>query len=224
LVRAMARGLRLWRPGGTRPGPGSARDDRALFNGREPRMIRTLTVAALAFGLGANARAEDSSAPLPDEYFAMKAYAEGLAEVAKSQLAIEKASDAEVKAFAQQMVKDHTAVNEKIAKIARTKGIELPQKVDFVHARAAERLAKLSGSDFDKAYMMAQIGAHEDAIHLFGHESHKGKDAELKALAHETLPNLWNHAKHAFTIAGEKEEFAKLHKIHEYAKDVMSGK
>ena len=58
---------------------------------------------------------------------------------------------------------------------------------------------------------MAQIGAHKDAIHLFGHESHKGEDAELKGLASKTLPDLWTHAKMAFDLAGEKREYEKFH-------------
>ena len=145
-------------------------------------MMRALTLAALA-ALTTQARAQDSTAvPLGDEYFAMKAYAEGLAEIAKSQLAYQKASDSGVKAFAEKMVKDHTECNEKIAELARKKGIALPTAIDAVHTTAIARLGRMSGSDFDKAYMMAQIGAHKDALHLFEHESHKGEDPELKAL------------------------------------------
>jgi putative membrane protein len=48
--------------------------------------------------------------PLGDEVFAMKAYCEGMAEVVKSKLACEKATQPAVKAFAQQMVKDHHRV------------------------------------------------------------------------------------------------------------------
>jgi putative membrane protein len=188
-------------------------------------MIRSMTFAALAMAIATNARAQDASnVPLGDEYFAMKAYSEGLAEVAKSQLAAERATEPGVKAFAEKMVKDHTECNQKIAQLASSKGIPLPRAIDAVHSAAINRLAKLSGSDFDKAYLMAQIGAHKDAIHLFGHEAHKGEDAELKALASKTVPDLWAHAKMAFDLAGEKREYEKFHKIMEYAKQVMAEK
>ena len=136
-------------------------------------MIRTLTLAALV-ALAPAVRADDScSCSLGDEYFAMRAYADGMAEVAKSKLACEKASDSGIKAFAEKMVKDHTECNEKLAELARKKGITLPTAMDPIHAVAIARLGKMSGTDFDKAFMMAQIGAHKAALLLFGHEAYK---------------------------------------------------
>ena len=188
-------------------------------------MIRTLTLAALAAGLATNAIAQDSrSLTLADEYFVMRAYSDGVAEVAKSKLAVEQAGDPAVKAFAEKMVKHHGECNAKLADLAARKAITLPKGLDPVHAVAIGRMAKLTGSDFDKVYLMAQIGAHEDAIQLFGRESFKGKDDEVKELAHEAMPKLWAHAKMAFELAGEKAEYEKFHKIHEYAKEVMHVK
>lgn len=187
-------------------------------------MMRALSFTALvAFAPMARAD-EPCSCSLGDEYFAMRAYADGMAEVAKSKLAREKAADAGVKAFAEKMVEDHTECNEKIAELAKKKGITLPTAIDPIHATAIGRLAKLSGSDFDKAYMMAQIGAHKSALLLFGHEERQGEDPELKELAHKALPHLEHHAKAAFEVAGEKQEGEKFCKIHEYAKQVMNEK
>lgn len=188
-------------------------------------MIRTLTFAALAFGLAAPARAQDShSISLGDEYFIMRAYSDGMAEVAVSKLAAEKATEPGIKEFAEKMVKHHSECNRKLAEVAGIKAIILPKGPDAVHATATARLAKLSGSDFDKAYLMAQIGAHEDAIQLYGREAFKGRDDEVKDLAHEAMPELWSHVKMAFELAGEKEEYEKFHKIHEYAKGLMKVK
>jgi putative membrane protein len=187
-------------------------------------MFRMLSFAVLV-AFAPNGRTQDSSSvPLGDEYFAMKAYAEGVAEVAKSQLASERASNPAVKAFAAQMVKDHTECNTRIAEVARQKGIALPATIDAVHTAAIARLGRMSGSDFDKAYMMAQTCAHVDALHLFGHEARKGEDPELKTMATKTIPTLQEHAKAAFELAGEKEEYQKFCKIQEYAKQVMAEK
>jgi putative membrane protein len=183
-------------------------------------VIRTLALAAIV-ALATNAHAQVlTSVPLGDEYFAMKAYADGLAEVVKSQLALERATQPGIKAFAERMVKDHTQCNNKIAEMARKKGIAF----DAVHTAVINRLAKMSGSDFDKAYLMAQIGAHKDALHLFDHEVWKGEDADLKELALKALPTLQDHAKSAFELAGEKQEYQKFCKIQEYAKQVMAEK
>jgi putative membrane protein len=187
-------------------------------------VIRTLTLAAVA-ALATSAYAQDSSSvPLGDEYFAMKAYSEGMAEVVKSQLAIERATQPAIKAFAERMVKDHTKCNNEIVELARKKGIALPATVDPIHTAVINRMARMSGSDFDKAYLKAQMCAHMDALHLFGHESRKGEDTELKQLAHKAMATLQDHAKEAFELAGEKQEYQKFYKIHEYAKQVMEEK
>jgi putative membrane protein len=187
-------------------------------------MIRTLTLAVVV-ALATNVRAQETpSVPLGDEVFAMKAYSEGIAEIAKSRLACERATQPGVKEFAERMVRDHTECNNKVAETARKKGIALPTAIDAVHTIAIARLGKLSGSDFDKTYLMAQMCAHKDALHLFSHESHKGEDADLKELAAKALPTLQDHAKMAFELAGEKAEYQKFCKIQEYAKQVMAEK
>lgn len=187
-------------------------------------MIRTLTAVALfAAVAAAPARAQDT-VPLEDEYFAMKAYAEGLAEIAKSKLATTKATDPAVRQFAEKLVKDHTECNRKIYDLAAKKRIPLPTAIDAVHSTALRRMETLSASDFDKAFLKAQICAHKEALHLFEHQSHKGEDADLKALAHETIPTLQDHTKSAFDLAGEQKEYAKYCKVQDYAKQVWAEK
>jgi len=188
-------------------------------------MIRTLPLTFLVAALATIAHAQDSSTvPLGDECFAMKAYAAGTAEVAMSRLALQRASSADIKKFSDRMIKDHTECNNKIVELARTKRIPLPTTMDAIQATILARMSKMTGSDFDKAFMMAQIGAHKDALGLFGHEAHNGEDADLKALAHKTIPTLESHTKMAFDLAGEQEKYKKFHKVYEYAKQVMDEK
>jgi putative membrane protein len=97
---------------------------------------------------------------------------------AKSKLACEKATQPAIKAFAEQMVKDHSECNNKIAEAAQKKGITLPTTLSPIHTIAIAKMAKMSGSDFDKTYLMAQKCAHVEAIQLFEHESCKGEDPE----------------------------------------------
>jgi len=172
-----------------------------------------------------NAQAQTSMPlSLGDEYFAMKAYADGTAEVAKSRLALERASNAGIRNFAQQLIRDHTECNNKIVELARAKRIPLPNTIDAVHTAAMNRLAGMSGSDFDKAFTMAQIGAHKEALLLFGHEAHKGQDQDLKSLAQQTIPVLEKHTQMAYEMAGENDEYQKFQKIRDYSKQVMGDK
>jgi putative membrane protein len=191
-------------------------------------MTRILSFAVLVV-LATNAHAQQvqpppSNVPIGDEAFAMKAYCEGLSEVAKSQLAVRQASQANIREFAEKMVKQHTETNNKIVEMARKKGIPLPNAIDPVSNVVISRLSRLSGSDFDKAYLAGQMCAHKDALHLFGHESRKGEDSELRDFAKQTIPTLQHHTKMAFDLAGEKQEYDKHAKIEKYAKEVFEEK
>jgi putative membrane protein len=199
-------------------------------------MIRTLTFAAfaaLATVVASTADAQVASTPrtqdtpavsIGDEYFAMKAYSEGTAQVALCRLAVERATDPELKKFAEEMIRDHINCDNKIIELARTKGIPLPTTLEAVCATMINRIGRLSGSDFDRAFMKAQMCGHMAALHLYGRQSHKGEDADLKAFASEALPKLEAHTKQAFELAGEKDEYQKFEKVRDFAKQVWSGK
>jgi putative membrane protein len=187
------------------------------------RIFTLAAVVALATVTTASGQVT-SSVPLGDEYFAMRAYSDGLAEISVSQLAVSRATQPNVREFAERMVRDHTKCNNDIVELARQKGIALPVVLDAVHSAAINRLAAISGSDFDRAYLKAQMCAHMGALHLFGHEARKGEDQQLKAFADKHLATLQDHAKSSFELAGEKQEYQKLCKIHDYAKQVMAEK
>lgn len=122
----------------------------------------------------------------PDTAFANKACIGGMAEVALGKLALTKTSSAKIKDFANMMVTDHSKINDELMAIAKTKGITLPATVDAEHQKKIDDLTKLSGSDFDKAYVTAMLGGHKKVLALLQDEAKNGKDAELKAFAAKT--------------------------------------
>src|SRR4051794_5483653 len=92
-----------------------------------------------------------------DTGFALKAAQGGLAEVKMGQLAQEKASNPDVKAFGQQMVDDHTKANDELKTLAQGQSMNLPADVDAKHQAKYDKLSKLSGADFDKAYVKDMV-------------------------------------------------------------------
>src|ERR1700722_11878776 len=64
---------------------------------------------------------------MQDKMFLRKAAEGGIAEVKLGQLAVEKASSDDVKAFGQKMVEDHTKINSDIARVADSMGVMLPK-------------------------------------------------------------------------------------------------
>src|SRR5436190_3450929 len=65
-----------------------------------------------------------------DTLFVREAAIGGLAEVKSAELAKSKASSAQVKSFAEQMVKDHMKANQELEQLAKQKGMELPTALD----------------------------------------------------------------------------------------------
>lgn len=125
----------------------------------------------------------------------------GLAEVEGGQLAARKATSADVKAFAERMVKDHGAANEELERIAAAKGVELPTQLDRKHRSELERLQKLSGSDLDRAYMNHMVQDHRKDVAQFRKAAKDMKDAEVKQFASRTLPTLEDHLRMAEKVA-----------------------
>ena len=139
----------------------------------------------------------------PDTMFAIKAAQGGLAEVKLGQLATEKASDPDVKAFGQQMVDDHTKANDKLKEVAQSEKITLPSDVNGHQKSMYDRLSKLSGADFDHAYVKSMVKDHEEDVKEFQKEANKGKNEKIKGFASETLPVIQSHLEKIKTIQGK---------------------
>jgi putative membrane protein len=95
-----------------------------------------------------------------------------------------------VKQFAQRMVTDHGKANEQLTQLAQQKGIALPTDMDAKHKYLIDRLSKLSGAEFDRAYSREVLRAD---VKEFQHQFKSGKDADVKAWAAQTLPVLQEH-------------------------------
>ena len=130
-----------------------------------------------------------------DATFVKKAADGGMAEVALAKLAQEKASNADVKSFAATLEKDHTAANDELKEVASKKNITLPASPSKNHQALHDKLAKLSGAEFDKAYVSAMLEDHQKDVREFARVSSASGDADVKAFATKTLPTLKDHLK-----------------------------
>jgi putative membrane protein len=138
-----------------------------------------------------------------DETFLLKAAEGGNAEVMVGKLAAEKASDPDVKAFGQQMVDDHTKANEQLKAVASKKGMTVPDSPGPKHQSMYEKLSKMQGADFDKAYVKAMVKDHEEDVKDFQKEADKGKDEQIKGYASSTLPVLQQHLDKVKALQGK---------------------
>jgi putative membrane protein len=95
------------------------------------------------------------------------------------------------------MVDDHGKANDELKTLAQNKSITLPTTLDPKHKATVDRLSKLSGDAFDRAYMTEMLKDHRKDVAAFKTESTSGKDADIKAFASKTLPTLEEHLKMA---------------------------
>jgi putative membrane protein len=148
-------------------------------------LLTVLIIVGLSWGVGQTAAAQrkSKSAKNPDATFVHQASGAGLAEVQAGNMALERAASAEVKAFGQRMVDDHTQANQELTTLAQAKHIPVATKLDQKHQAMADKLAKLQGAEFEQAYMAGQLADHEEAVRLFTTQAKQGKDAELKGVS-----------------------------------------
>ncbi len=117
-----------------------------------------------------------------------------MAEVEHGRSALQKTQNEQVKKFAQQMVDDHTKGLEEVRKVAAARNVTLPTTLDAKHKAMADRLDKLSGESFDRAYMeQAGVASHKEAHQLVTKAASSARDSEVKALASRLQPTIHQH-------------------------------
>jgi putative membrane protein len=132
--------------------------------------------------------------------FLIRAAQGGRAEVKLGRLAAEKASSTDVKAFGRQMVEDHGKANEDLKSVAESEGMTLPSDMNGKQQAMYNHLSKLSGDEFDSAYVKGMMMDHEEDIKDFKKESQSGTDEKIKRFAAQTLPVIEGHLDKLKTI------------------------
>src|SRR6185369_11383823 len=128
-----------------------------------------------------------------DKTFVQKAAICGLAEVEMGKLAQQKAASDQVKQFGTRMVDDHSKANDALKQVASSKGIALPSDLDAKQKSKMAKLEKLSGAQFDRAYMDDMVADHKEDVSKFQKQAKSGSDADIKGFASKTLPTLQEH-------------------------------
>jgi putative membrane protein len=125
-----------------------------------------------------------------------------LAEIRTAEMALERASSADVKAYAQSIIDEHKAAGEQLKQAASAAALAPPpETLDDFHMRRINDLNETDGdADFDADFMALQVDAHNDAIDLFKDYAQDGDIAQLKSFASNTLPKLEEHKTKAETL------------------------
>lgn len=125
----------------------------------------------------------------------------GMTEVKLGELATKQAKDPDVKQFGQMMIDDHSKANEQLKQLASNKGVDLPNEISQKHQEMYDRLSKLEGDEFDKAYIADMLEDHKKDVAKFQEEAQSATDPQVKEFAANTLPVLQKHLESVQKIA-----------------------
>ena len=136
-----------------------------------------------------------------EKTFIKDAASGGMMEVQLGQMAQQKGISQEVKDFGKRMETDHGKANQELEGIVMKKRMKLPTKLAVKHKKTVDKLANLTGDQFDKKYAVEMVKDHKKDVEKFSKMSKKLKDPELKGWVDKTLPVLEQHLQHAKDMA-----------------------
>ncbi len=115
-------------------------------------------------------------------------------EIQASQIAAQKATDPNVREFAQKLVNDHQQMSQDLQNLASSKGVTLPSdQLEKSDMRKLDKLNKASGDRFDRLYVKDMMKDHKDDIKDFKSEAKKGQDRDLEQWASSHVNGLQQH-------------------------------
>lgn len=171
-------------------------------------MIKKAALVGIASMLAIAVPAQAAEGP-SDPEIAHIAYTAGTIDVSAAQQALTKSGDKAVRAFAEEMVRDHQAVNEKALALVKKLNVTpadnaISASLSRDAAATAKRLAALDGAAFDRAYLQNEVAYHKAVNGALESTLIPSADnGELKALLETGLTLFREHQAHAEHVLAE---------------------
>jgi putative membrane protein len=157
-----------------------------------------IAMTMLVLALPVTVRADDKviekrdpdQGPRNDTEFLARTLAANIAEIKIAERAVGKASDAEVKKFAREMLNDHTKARDELMDRAKAMKLAVVEGLETNTRNQIDQLSKLDGKAFDREYMRHMVNNHEKALKLYQSWAAKSQDKDLRELASRTIPTV----------------------------------
>jgi putative membrane protein len=161
----------------------------------------TLLAALLVYVLIGGSQAGEKTARPLDKDFLIKVASAHNAEIEISKLADKHAGSADVKDFANMLVKEHKSAYDQMGELLKNRKIGVVAGLEKETRDELKRLGKLEGAEFDREYLNCMIREHKTAIGIFENQAKNGQEADIRGYAQEMLPDLRKHLKKAEELA-----------------------
>jgi len=123
----------------------------------------------------------------------------GRTEVKLANVAAHVSQNPRILRFAKMMITDHTKGIEELKALRKKELINPKDMLSQEHRKLVDSLSKLSGTDFDKAYMHVMVADHKETVDMFREETQE-REASVQAFARKTLPTIEMHLDSAKAI------------------------
>ena len=171
-------------------------------------MIRivTLSLGVASLALAGTAISHGAGHPT-DPQIAHIAYTAGVIDIAAGKQALAKSKNKTVRAFAQEMIRDHSAVNVRALALVKKLGVTPEANPTSASLEAdgkfqARKLGTLRGAAFDRAYIRNEIAYHQTVNGALSKTLiPSAHNADLKSLLQTGLTLFSEHQKHAQHLA-----------------------
>lgn len=131
------------------------------------------------------------SLPQPDRSFVEQAAGANVSAIRFGQLAMERGSTDGIRELGRNMVDTHSKMSDDLRQSAAAQGITLPLPSMTEDQRGRyEKLAKLQGTEFDRAYLDEIRNMQQQTIASFQEEAMRGQVPAIQKFANESLPVL----------------------------------
>ena len=155
--------------------------------------MRTFPLSVLlVFPLAAGA-AQPPQVSSQDGSWLIAAHQDNLAEIKSGDLAAERGHDADVRAAARTLARDHGNLDAKLRPVAKQLGVKLPTRPNAEQRDEMRKFKSASGVDFDRTWTHDEADGHVKAIELTVREIQHGSLPQVKHLAQSALPVLKKH-------------------------------
>jgi putative membrane protein len=193
--------------------PGGAASPEAVASGTMSRSEDQLAAQAQASdtqgtgGAGTGSMEATAAAPMSDNTIFATLASANKAEIDAGNIARGQAADPSVRAFATDMIREHTAMQRQAEQLAAKLSLA-PQPLanDTIQARASATQTTLGaarGAAFDRAYMRTQVEDHANTLRMLQAAERAAANPELKSFIRGAIPNVEQHLTRARDIQGK---------------------
>ncbi|MEH0819401.1 MULTISPECIES: DUF4142 domain-containing protein [Micromonospora] len=153
-------------------------------------LLAALVVVGLAPAAASQAAAQPST---QDTQYLQAVHQVNLFEITAGNLAQQKGQNQQVKDLGKMFVTDHTQLDQTVQSTAQQLNVQLPADPTADQQKVLDKLNNLSGAEFDKAWVTAQLAGHVQAIQATQTEISQGSEQSVVQIAQDALPVLQAH-------------------------------